>query len=80
MTDNRDLCVEVRHQDIVVTMPDTSFRVVYRKPHRGPQLVAAQFRAALSCPFICRLTACLSVPLACMCRHHQRPRICQCHR
>ena len=40
MTDNRDLCVEVRHQDIVVTMPDTSFRVVYRKPHRGPQLVA----------------------------------------
>ena len=40
MTDNRDLCVEVRHQDIVVTMPDTSFRVVYRKPHRGSQLVA----------------------------------------
>jgi hypothetical protein len=32
--------VEVRHQDIVVTMPDTSFRVVYRKPHRGSQLVA----------------------------------------
>jgi hypothetical protein len=29
MTDNRDLCVEVRHQDIVVTMPGTSLRVVY---------------------------------------------------
>ena len=40
MTDNRDLCVEVRHQDIVVTMPGTSLRVVYRKPHRGSQLVA----------------------------------------
>ncbi len=40
MTDNRDLCVEVRHQDIVVMMPGTSLRVVYRKPHRGSQLVA----------------------------------------
>ena len=37
MTDNRDLRVEVRHQDIVVTMPGTSLRVVYRKPHRGSQ-------------------------------------------
>ena len=40
MTDNGDLCVEVRHQDIVVTMPGTNLRVVYRKPHRGSQLVA----------------------------------------
>ena len=40
MTDNCDLCVEVRDQDLVVTMPGTSFRVVYRKPHRGSQLVA----------------------------------------
>ena len=40
MTDNCDLCVEVRHQDIIVTMPGTSLRVVYRKPHRGSQLVA----------------------------------------
>jgi hypothetical protein len=40
MTDNSDLSVEVRDQDIVVTMPGTSFRVVYRKPHQGSQLVA----------------------------------------
>jgi hypothetical protein len=38
--ENSDLCVEVRDQDIVVTMPGTSLRVVYRKPHRGYQLVA----------------------------------------
>ena len=31
---------QVRDQDIVVTMPGTSLRVVYRKPHRGSQLVA----------------------------------------
>jgi hypothetical protein len=35
-----DLHVEARDQDIVVTMPGTSFRVVYRKPHHGSQLVA----------------------------------------
>ena len=40
MTDNCDLCAEVRDQDLVVTMPGTSLRVVYRKPHRGSQLVA----------------------------------------
>jgi hypothetical protein len=40
MTDNSDLCVEVRNLDIVITMPGTSLRVVYRKPHRGSQLVA----------------------------------------
>ena len=34
-----DLRVEVRDQDIIVTMPETSFRVVYRKPNRGSQLV-----------------------------------------
>ena len=39
MTHNGDLCVEVRHQDLVVTMPGTNLRVVYRKPHRGSQLV-----------------------------------------
>jgi hypothetical protein len=27
-----DLKVEVRDHDIIVTMPETSFRVVYRKP------------------------------------------------
>jgi hypothetical protein len=32
--------VQVRDQDIIVTMPDTSFRVVYRKPNRGSQLIA----------------------------------------
>ena len=35
----QDLHIEVRHQDIVVTMPGTNLRVVYRKPHRGSQLV-----------------------------------------
>jgi hypothetical protein len=35
-----NLRVEVRGQDIIVTMPETSFRVVYRKPNREPQLVA----------------------------------------
>jgi hypothetical protein len=35
-----DLRVEVRDQDIIVTMPETSFRVVYRKPYQGSQLVA----------------------------------------
>ena len=36
----QDLHIEVRVQDIVVTMPGTTLRVVYRKPHRGSQLVA----------------------------------------
>ena len=36
----QDLHVEVRAQDVVVTMPGTSLRVVYRRPHRGSQLVA----------------------------------------
>ena len=35
-----NLHVEARDRDIIVTMPGTSFRVVYRKPHRGSQLVA----------------------------------------
>ena len=39
MTDNRDLCVEVRHQTRRHD-PGTSLRVVYQKPHRGSQLVA----------------------------------------
>ena len=34
------LHVEARDRDIVVTMPGTSFRVVYRKRDRSPQLVA----------------------------------------
>ena len=34
------LHIKVRDQDIVVTMPGTSLRVVYRKPHSGSQLVA----------------------------------------
>jgi hypothetical protein len=37
----QDLHIQVRVQDIVVTMPGTTtLRVVYRKPHRGSQLVA----------------------------------------
>ena len=35
-----DLHVEARDRDIIVTMPGTSFRVVYRKPDSGPQVVA----------------------------------------
>jgi hypothetical protein len=40
MIETVDLQVEAHDQDIVVTMPGTSLRVVYRKPHRGSQLVA----------------------------------------
>src|SRR5262245_46972107 len=36
----QDLHIEVRVQDIVITMPGTSLRVVYRRPHRDSQLVA----------------------------------------
>jgi len=35
-----DLHVEARDRDIIVTMRGTSFRVVYRKPDHGAQLVA----------------------------------------
>ena len=35
-----DLQVQVRDYDIIVTMPETSFRVVYRRPYQGSQLVA----------------------------------------
>jgi hypothetical protein len=34
------LHVELRDHDILVTMPGTSFRVVYRRPNMGPGLVA----------------------------------------
>ena len=34
------LHVELRDHDILVTMPGTSFRVVYRKPNLGLGLVA----------------------------------------
>ena len=40
MRDSHDLHVEVQRDDILVTMPGTSFRVVYRKPNLGPELVA----------------------------------------
>jgi hypothetical protein len=40
MTDNDDLHVAVQGDGILVTMPGTNFRVVYRKPNLGPQLVA----------------------------------------
>ena len=40
MRDSHDLHVEVQRDDIIVTMPSTSFRVVYRKPNLGPELVA----------------------------------------
>ena len=35
-----NLHVEARDRDIIVTMPDTSFPVVYRRPDRGTHLVA----------------------------------------
>ena len=37
-----DLHVEARDRDTIVTMPGTSFRVVYRKPDRGLQLGKAR--------------------------------------
>jgi hypothetical protein len=40
MTKPADLHVEARDRDIIVTMPGTNLRVVYRKPDRAPQLVA----------------------------------------
>jgi hypothetical protein len=40
MASKADLSVEARDRDIIVTMPGTSFRVVYRKRDRSPQLVA----------------------------------------
>jgi hypothetical protein len=39
----QDLHIEVRDQDIVVTMPSTNLRVVYRKPHRGSQLLGPSY-------------------------------------
>jgi hypothetical protein len=44
MTDKSQLCVEVRNQDIIVTMPGTSLRVVYRQPQKGP-ITRAEFTA-----------------------------------
>jgi hypothetical protein len=40
MGDSHDLHVAVQGDDIIVTMQGTSFRVVYRKPHLDPGLVA----------------------------------------
>ena len=34
------LRVEVEDDDIVVTLPGTTFRVIYRKPYEAPGLVA----------------------------------------
>ena len=40
MTDTYDLHVEARRDDIIVTMPGTTYRVVYLKRHREPKLIA----------------------------------------
>jgi hypothetical protein len=40
MTDSHNLHVEVQGGDIIVTMPGTSFKVVYHKPPSSPQLMA----------------------------------------
>ena len=34
------LRVEVKDDDIVITLPGTTFRVIYRKPDEAPGLVA----------------------------------------
>jgi hypothetical protein len=40
MTENHDLHIEVRNGDIIVTMVGATYRVVYLKRHRQPELVA----------------------------------------
>ena len=40
MTNNCDLWSRCRTKDLVVTMPGTSLRVVYRKPDWGSRLMA----------------------------------------
>jgi hypothetical protein len=40
MENEHKLHVKVQGDDIIVTMQATGFRVVYRKPHREPWLVA----------------------------------------
>lgn len=36
----KDLSIEVRHHDLVVTMPSDGHSVTYRKDHLAPMLVA----------------------------------------
>jgi hypothetical protein len=36
--------VEVEGDDIIVTLPGTTFRVIYRKPNQSPGLVAFDVR------------------------------------
>ena len=45
MTDGRDLRVEVRVDEIIVTLPGTSYTVTYYKPLNSPQLLAKNFTA-----------------------------------
>jgi hypothetical protein len=40
MTSATDLHIEVQSGEIVVTLPGTSFKVVYHKPPGSPQLMA----------------------------------------
>lgn len=40
METEHELRVKVQGDDIIVTMQETGFRVMYRKPHREPRLVA----------------------------------------
>jgi hypothetical protein len=40
MTEPPVLRIEVRDDEIIVTLPDTDYRVVYHKPAREPQLIA----------------------------------------
>jgi hypothetical protein len=40
MAVSQDLHIDVKGDELVVTMPGSTFRVVYRKPNRGAQLVS----------------------------------------
>jgi hypothetical protein len=39
MNDVHDLHIEVKGDELIVTMPGCTYRAVYRKPNRGPQLI-----------------------------------------
>jgi hypothetical protein len=44
MAETIRLRVEIEDDSIIVTLPGTSFRVIYRKPSQYPGLVAFDFR------------------------------------
>ena len=44
MTENHDLCVEIRTSEIVVTMPGTSYAMTYIKPVFFSILISKPFK------------------------------------